>query len=148
MKKPETIRKDILGFLIDLANKKKEEIESIQSTINQIIRPIIKTPMVNLLEPLAANTPLPLKVKGTKVLQPTTILSPKSKLDDKIAYALTKLESGFREDILEEIMALYPEKGSWKVSAAIAVRLSYLLKSGCIKGRLIGRRYEYSLANL
>jgi len=148
MKPPETIRKEVLEFLSALANQKRKEIESIQSTIELINHPRIEVPMENLLEALAENVPHPFTVKKIRVLQPVDTFNPKGKLDHKIAYALTNLGSGFREDILEVIHPLQPEKDPRKVTEAIAVRLSYLLKNGYIKGRLVGRRYEYSFVGV
>jgi len=144
MKPPETIKKEVLGFLSALANRKRKEIEHIQSTIDLIIRPGLEVPVENLLGVLAENVPQLPKERKIRVLQPIDTFNPKGKLDHKIAYALTNLGSGFREDILEVIHPLQPDKDPRKVAEAMAVRLSYLLKNGYIKARLVGRRYEYS----
>jgi len=70
---------------------------------------------------------------------------PDFKLDRKIAYVLTSIESGFKNDIVAGLHALQPELNIHKLEKQLAVRLSYLLKIGAIKGDKISRSYRYSL---
>ncbi|MFC6100887.1 hypothetical protein [Olivibacter domesticus] len=149
MKTTETLEKQVVEFLTLLAIQKREEIKNIQSIIDRISR---KETQVgnNVDSTLSILNIMPKeperKSKKTKpVLGPINKFNERDKLDKKIAYALTKLGAGFRQDILDEIQRMQPDRDPHKVEHALAVRLSFLLKHNLIGYRKIGRRYEYCL---
>lgn len=78
-------------------------------------------------------------------LSVTTIFDPSSKLDYKIAFALSQSERLSKDEILAIILNQQPELDKNKFEKTLAVRLSYLLKNKYIAGKKNGRTYFYSL---
>lgn len=131
-----------------LANKKRqleEAIFHIDKTIASLSASPIKQLSVSSSSDNEVQQARGYKQKRNSKLKPESTFSPKFKLDKKIAYVLTKIGNGFKDDIVAELHALQPELDIHKLEKFIAVRLSYLLKIGAIRGRKILRRYEYSL---
>ena len=141
------IEKKVAQYLNSLADHKRAEIKSLQITIDSISQNKINAPTYfGLNQFLESNASSPAKTKD--VLKPVEIFDSKSKLDQKISYALNNLGNGFKEDILEVLQQKQPDTDSHKLSQAIAVRLSYLLKNKLIDARKIKGRYEYALKTI
>ncbi|KEO71706.1 hypothetical protein [Anditalea andensis] len=81
----------------------------------------------------------------TPKLQPISTYNSDMKLDEKIAYALSKLDKATKKEIVGKIVEAEPETNIDKLDSNIAVRLSFLLKEQQISGIKQGRVYHYSL---
>lgn len=142
----ERLEKGTVRYLSALADQKREEINSIQLVIEMITRQAIDsysfTDLARSFQQSEMEEPLQRKKRP---LEPVNVFNTKGKLDHKIAYALTKVGRGFREDILEEIAGVQPSINLYRLRAAVAVRLTHLLQHSLIVGEKIGRRYEYQL---
>ncbi|WP_158795939.1 soluble adenylyl cyclase-like protein [Pedobacter sp. L105] len=75
----------------------------------------------------------------------TEEFDPNSKLDYKIAFALSQEERLTKDDILAVIIKQQPDLDKNKFEKTLSVRLSYLLKNKFIRGKKNGRTYLYSL---
>jgi len=127
--------KQIIEFLKKKCSYIQEQIENISKVISFLERTNNKTVVTN----------HHIGSKPKKRLQQTENYSRSSKLDQKIAFALSNIGSGFKEDILEILLKTDPLLDPYKLDKIISVRLSYLLKKNLISGFKIGRKYEYSL---
>ncbi|GAA4795794.1 hypothetical protein GCM10023231_25270 [Olivibacter ginsenosidimutans] len=134
----------VIEYLKGMRNSLLEEIKSIDKTIEGIKanRGSSDATLSNLSYGLTAEDE---KRFAKKKLASVEKFHPQSKLDQKISYALTNVGQGFKEDILDVLHREQPDLDIHKLEKVLAVRLSYLLKSGLIAGKKIGRRYEYSL---
>lgn len=147
MKTESITEKQVVEFLKLRQQQLREELKSIEVTINAIAQ----TKSVNLVNDkikteLSDTEEVSRKRKGTaKALPPQDDFNVNSKLDQKISYALTKIGSGYKDDILEVLNKAQPEADPYKVEKAVAVRLSYLLKNDFIQATKHGRSYKYSL---
>jgi len=143
MKPGSIIERQVIEFLRQRQRQLKEELKSIEITI-QTIGQTKSADLSN--DDLGDHIDTPFEKRGTNnALKPEENFNISSKLDQKISYALTKIGSGYREDILEVINKAQPEMDPYKVEKAVAVRLSYLLKNDFIQAVKHGRSYKYSL---
>lgn len=140
--------KHAIAFLKDLAENTRIEIDAIERTIDLIekrgaVPHSVEMPHVpdSVIERPALS---PVKWRRG-VLTPVDTFDPFGKLDRKIAYALTRLETGDRDAILNEIHKAQPDRDKYKLENALAVRLNYLLKNGFIRADKFGRKYQYQL---
>lgn len=137
-----------IDYLTNLKNQLEHKIFHIDKTITCLSNPskkeseTAKPSDINEADIAHSST---LKPKNHIGLKAEEKFDPNSKLDKKIAYVLSKIGNGFKDDIVAELQTLQPEQDVYKLEQAIAVRLSYLLKIKAIQGRKISRRYEYSL---
>jgi len=137
--------KQVVEFLKQRQQQLKEELKSIDITIHAIAQKRY-IPLNDRMEDEEDDLEDPRRKKKIhKPLEVQPNFNINSKLDYKISYALTKLGSGYREDILDVIHKAQPEIDPYKVEKAVAVRLSYLLKNEFIKAKKYGRSYKYSL---
>lgn len=137
----------VVSFLISLAEKKRLEISCIQTTIN-LIEAKNKSGLVDAPGSVLGQLPTIIKrivTKEKKILLPIKEFLPFAKLDMKIAHVLSVIDSGFKEDILREIIQRQPELNARKLELLLAVRLSYLIKNDLIGAKKVGRRYQYRL---
>lgn len=147
MKAESITEKQVVEFLKLRQQQLKEELKSIEVTINAIAQ----SKSVNLGNDRnksdSPDTDDATKKRKTasKALAPQENFNVNSKLDQKISYALTKIGSGYKDDILEVLNQAQPEADPYKVEKAVAVRLSYLLKNDFIQATKHGRSYKYSL---
>lgn len=146
MKAESITEKQVVEFLKQRQQQLKEELKSIEITINAITQ----SKSINLtndkIKSEVDEIEEPRRRKGThKALTPQENFNINSKLDQKISYALTKIGSGYKDDILEVLNKAQPEIDPYKVEKAVAVRLSYLLKNDFIQATKHGRSYKYSL---
>jgi len=136
--------RQVVDFLKQRQQQLKEEIKSIDITINAIMQK--RYASLNLTDDEDDHEEDPRRKKNIpKPLAPQPTFNINSKLDYKISYALTQLGAGYRDDILEVIHKAQPEIDPYKVEKAVAVRLSYLLKNEFIQAKKHGRSYKYSL---
>lgn len=135
----------VIDFLMSLAKKKRSEITHIQTTINLIETKRLEFTGLN--DPILAqiHPATQIAAKERKVLLPVKDFLPFGKLDVKIAHVLSLIGSGFKEDILREIIQRQPELKARKLEPLLAVRLSYLIKNDLIAAEKFGRRYKYNL---
>lgn len=149
MKVTENEKLQVIKFLSALADRKRIEIESIQSLLDMINQKntLIDNPLgySGTFPENAVNGETNDSTKRKLPLVSVKVFNLKSKLDQKIAYALTKIGRGFKEDILHEINLAQPDSDPHKLEKAVAVRLSYLIKHHLIEVKKIARRYEYWL---
>lgn len=138
----QTFTKQVVAYLTNKKQELEETIQHIDKTIAFLYRLHAKHSAQSDNE---VQQTMSLRRKTKPKLTPESVFSPKFKLDRKIAYVLTKIGNGFKDDIVAELYALQPELDIHKLGKFVAVRLSYLLKIGAIQGRKISRRYEYSL---
>lgn len=82
---------------------------------------------------------------NTEKLRAINEITINSKIDEKISYALTKLKSGYKDDILRVLQEEQPELDINKLSNSVGVRLSQLFKNGLIEGERHGRKFQYTL---
>lgn len=137
-----------IAFLKDFAESIRAEIDAIQHTIDIVQKRKYgsespKSPYAAGIDVATSSTTWR---KG--VLVPVDKFDPFSKLDRKIAYALTRLGTGDRDAILNEIHQAQPERDKYKLENALAVRLNYLLKNGFLQAEKIGRKYQYQLLKI
>jgi len=78
-------------------------------------------------------------------LKKVTEFDSNSKLDGKIAFALTLDGELTKEQILEVLVKHMPGLNQNKFEKTLAVRLSYLLKANMIGATKSGRNYSYRL---
>ena len=137
------MERQVVEFLRQRQRQLKEELKSIEITIQAIMQTKSTDLVLDDLDNLVDN---PTPKKGiNNALKPEEHFNVNDKLDQKISYALTKIGSGYREDILDVLHREQPEKDPHKVEKAVAVRLSYLLKNDFIQAVKNGRSYKYSL---
>lgn len=138
--------KQILTFLEFRRERLIEEVEKIDLTINTLKSSAnILTDNGPLVERKERTIFSKKPISSAKKLVPQEVFNPFSKLDQKIAYALTTIERGNKEDILKVLSDKQPELDSNKIEKALAVRLSYLLKNNLIDAEKVSRNYQYSL---
>lgn len=144
MKAENITEKQVVEFLRQRQQQLKDELRSIEITINTITQS--KSASLTS-QPVGEQTEEAPKRKkdGKKVLIPQEKFNPNSKLDQKISYALTQIGAGFKDEILDVLNKAQPEVDPYKVEKAVAVRLSYLLKNDFIQATKYGRSYKYSL---
>ncbi|GAA4793857.1 hypothetical protein GCM10023231_22750 [Olivibacter ginsenosidimutans] len=141
MKTDNITEKQVVEFLKLRQQQLKEELKSIEVTINAIGQ----TKTLGLSGGGADYSTDTFGKKGVdKALKPQEKFNINSKLDQKISYALTKIGAGYKDDILDVINKAQPEMDPYKVEKAVAVRLSYLLKNDFIQATKNGRSYKYS----
>ncbi|MEH6305382.1 soluble adenylyl cyclase-like protein [Olivibacter sp. CPCC 100613] len=147
MKAESITEKQVVEFLKLRQQQLREELKSIEVTINAIGQ----SKSVNFTGERVKNdlsevddSAKKRKIAG-KALTPQDNFNVNSKLDQKISYALTKIGSGYKDDILEVLNKAQPDADPYKVEKAVAVRLSYLLKNDFIQATKHGRSYKYSL---
>ena len=132
--------KQVIEFLKERQQLLKDELKKIENTIN-----VIESSNVI----LSGSTPsrkAPKEVTAsTRKLEPIHEFKPHGRFDERIGYALTKLKSGYKEDILEVLLEEQPDTDILKLQNALGVRLSYLLKNGLIEGEKHGRKFKYTL---
>ncbi|WP_166670850.1 soluble adenylyl cyclase-like protein [Olivibacter sp. XZL3] len=140
--------KHAIAFLKDLAENTRIEIDAIERTI-ELIETRMSAPQsveAPYMPDSVAERPVLSPAKWKRgVLTPVETFDPFGKLDRKIAYALTRLETGDRDAILNEIHQAQPDRDKYKLENALAVRLNYLLKNGFIRADKYGRKYQYQL---
>lgn len=141
----QTFTKQVIAYLTNRKQELEETILHIDNTIAFLSASSIKSLSPSLSSENEVQQVRDDKRKTKAKLKQENTFSSKFKLDKKIAYVLTKIGNGFKDDIVAELHALQPELDIHKLEKFIAVRLSYLLKIGAIQGRKILRRYEYSL---
>lgn len=141
----QTFTKQVIVFLNDRKRTLEETVLHIDKTIAFLSGTAIKQSVTSTLSDNEVQQTVGYQQKVHPKLTPESFFSPKFKLDKKIAYALTKIEKGFKDDVVAQLHTLEPEIGPYRLEKAVAVRLSYLLKIGAIQGKKIGRRYMYSL---
>jgi len=134
--------KQVVEFLKQRQQQLKEELRSIEVTINTLTQSKPATLSGNVKFEEDEDTK---KKKSGKALVPQQEFNANSKLDQKISYALTKIGSGYKDDILAVLNEAQPELDPYKLEKAVAVRLSYLLKNDFIQATKNGRSYKYSL---
>ncbi|QNL49780.1 soluble adenylyl cyclase-like protein [Olivibacter sp. SDN3] len=140
--------KQIIDYLMELKVQLEQKIFHIDRTISYLSSPSIKelgTATPSDVDQIDINGSSTHKPKNHIRLKPEEKFNSHSKLDNKIAFVLTQIGAGFKDDIVEELLKVQPHLDPYKLEKAIAVRLSYLLKIAAIQGRKISRRYEYSL---
>ncbi|WP_134087893.1 soluble adenylyl cyclase-like protein [Olivibacter sp. XZL3] len=147
MKTESITEKQVVEFLKLRQQQLKDELKSIEVTINAIAQSKSLNLVTDKTKSDSAEPDDSIKKrKGTgKALAPQETFNVNSKLDQKISYALTKIGSGYKDDILEVLTKAQPDADPYKVEKAVAVRLSYLLKNDFIQATKHGRSYEYSL---
>jgi hypothetical protein len=69
----------------------------------------------------------------------------KLKMESKVAYALSKTGSAFKEEVTKMLNDLEPEADPKKLDKDVTVKLSSLYKKGRINAVREGRKYRYSL---
>ncbi len=138
---------EIMTFLEARKERLLEEIEKIDLTINTL-----KSTSNVLLDPSALSERRSARdgvvrriVPSAKRLVTQNEFNAFSKLDQKIAYALTQIGRGNKEDILKVLVDKQPELDANKIEKALAVRLSYLLKNNLVDAEKVSRNYQYSL---
>lgn len=138
--------KQVVEFLKQRQQQLKEELKSIEITINAITQSKTPSLISDKVKSDSDHEDEPRRRKGThRALVPQETFNINSKLDQKISYALTQLGSGYKDDILEVLNKAQPQVDPYKVEKAVAVRLSYLLKNEFIDATKHGRSYKYSL---
>ncbi|MEH6307362.1 soluble adenylyl cyclase-like protein [Olivibacter sp. CPCC 100613] len=147
MTKNPLLDEQTIAFLKEFAESIRAEIDAIQCTIDIVqkrkqMTVFGESKMTDITKEDAAS----LTAKWRKgVLVPVEKFDPFGKLDRKVAYALTRLGTGDRDAILNEIHQAQPDRDKYKLENALAVRLNYLLKNGFIDAHKIGRKYQYQL---
>lgn len=134
----------IIEFLKQREQLLKEELRKVRATIN-----VLDSSSIALGNSMAFEGGL--KKSGTtrtvvrKPLTPVNEYSPNARLDEKIAYALTQVKQGYKEDIIEVMLKEEPDLDLIKLQNAVGVRLSYLIKNELIEGEKHGRKFYYNL---
>lgn len=129
-------------IVIDFLKEKRKEIEQKLMHISAVIN-LIENKGTDL-RPFIENGNQEVEKRFRK-LKSNDNYSHKSKLDQKIAYALTMLGSADKDAILNKILEVDKEFERYKLEKFLAVRLSYLLKNDKVIGVKSGRKYNYSL---
>ncbi|MDX3916086.1 MULTISPECIES: soluble adenylyl cyclase-like protein [Olivibacter] len=147
MTKNPLLDEQTIAFLKEFAESIRAEIDAIQCTIDIVqkrkqISVFHEPKMMDAATEEAVSSPAKWR-RG--VLVPVEKFDPFGKLDRKIAYALTRLGTGDRDAILNEIHQAQPDRDKYKLENALAVRMNYLLKNGFVDAQKIGRKYQYQL---
>lgn len=96
------------------------------------------------------NSPMIRNINGIstlqgKVLSPMDEYNPDEKLDNKVAYALTKQGEASKKQICDLICTMEPDLDKNKLERSLSVRLSFLVTNHLIQGKKLGRSYIYRL---
>lgn len=141
--------KEVLRFFNNKKQELQKELEKIELAISALGGLSTSAAPTVAREKVAAEKPAP-KEKGKtpkpkKRLEKRDTYSSTDKLDDKIAYALTQVGKGNKQQILDVIKENEPEIDVRKLDRTLSVRFSYLIKHDMIKGQKSGRSYTYRL---
>lgn len=132
--------KHVIGFLKERQRILKEELAKIENAIS-----VIESSNLVLSGTVPTKTATRETAPSTKKLEPINEFKPHGRFDERISYVLTKLKSAYKEDLLDMLLELQPEEDVVKLTNALGVRLSYLLKNNLIVGEKHGRKFKYSL---
>lgn len=137
--------KQVIEFLRQRESMLEQELLKIRTTIS-----VIDSSSLVLENIVSAGKVLPTeqptgKSVIRKRLKPVGEFLVSGKLDEKISYAITKMKTAYKEDIIEVLIENQPSADIVKLQNAVGVRLSYLLKNDMIVGEKHGRKFSYSL---
>lgn len=123
--------KEVLDFLY----KKKKTLEEELVKVNQAIEALDGSARSFHVRHEREDKKIPIPAKYEKRL----------KIDIKIAYILSLIKKGNKEEIINKIIEFEPDYEEEKLKSNVAVRLSFLLKNNYIKATKTGRSYDYFL---
>lgn len=132
--------KQVIEFLKERQQLLKDELKKIENTINVIESSNLILSGSSSVKRVSRDVQ-----PSTKKLEPIKVFKPNGRFDERISYVLTKLKSGYKEDILDMLLEMQPDEDIVKLQNALGVRLSYLLKNDLIEGEKHGRKFKYSL---
>lgn len=147
--KNELTDKEVLRFFNNKKQELQKELEKIELAISALGGSSTSAAPTVAKEKVAAEKQAPKEKskapKPKKRLEKRDTYSSTDKLDDKIAYALTKVGKGNKQQILDVIKENEPDVDVKKLDRTLSVRFSYLIKHDMIKGQKSGRSYTYKL---
>lgn len=132
--------KQVIEFLRERQQLLKEELKKVENTINVIESSNVVLAGTTPARKIARDVP-----PSTRKLEAVNVFKPHGRFDERISYALTKLKSAYKEDILEVLLKEQPEQDVVKLQNALGVRLSYLLKNSLIDAEKHGRKFYYTM---
>ncbi len=128
-------------FLVNKQQMLKEELKKVELALEALNISFEASETVNSND--EKNRSLSFIVRDALRVMPE--FDPNSKLDNKIAFALSQKKDLTKDDILEIIAKHQPTLDKNKFERTLAVRLSYLLKHKMISGEKRVRSYIYNL---
>jgi len=148
--KNDLTEKEVLRFFNKKKQELQKELEKVEMAISAIGGYNITATPPAAKEKVAAKKPAAKKEvartpKAKKRLEKRDNYKATDKLDDKIAYALTQVGKGNKQQILDVIKENEPAVDVEKLDRTLSVRFSYLIKHDMIKGQKTGRSYTYKL---
>ncbi|MFB5946617.1 soluble adenylyl cyclase-like protein [Albibacterium profundi] len=132
--------KQVIEFLRERQQLLKEELKKVENTIS-----VIESSNIVLSGTTTAKKITRDVQPSTRKLEAVQEFKPHGRFDERISYALTKLKSAYKEDILEVLLEEQPDQDVVKLQNALGVRLSYLLKNNLIDAEKHGRKFYYTM---
>lgn len=148
--KNDLTEKEVLRFFNNKKQELQKELEKVEVAISALGGSNIAATPPAVKEKVAAKKTTAKKEvartpKAKKRLEKRDSYNATDKLDDKIAYALTQVGKGNKQQILDVIKENEPDVDVKKLDRTLSVRFSYLIKHDMIKGQKTGRSYTYRL---
>lgn len=148
--KNDLTEKEVLRFFNNKKQELQKELEKVEMAISALggsniaaTPPAVKEKVAA--KKTAAKREVARTPKAKKRLEKRDNYNATDKLDDKIAYALTQVGKGNKQQILDVIKENEPDVDVKKLDRTLSVRFSYLIKHDMIKGQKTGRSYTYRL---